>query len=195
MNTDQSTEDIQTMVAFGQVVTVRPIPTRQVTQIVIEIPDNYHVAATAMLFGKNAFVLTANPKASIPFGVVPLDKMNDTDGATEASANNAADKSSRVGFRQGGLNVSVDPVRWLGMQCQSAMFMNWIGAKDAQEAAAAARKVCGVESRAEISKNPAALERFMRQIHTPFSAFARQAERDLQRVTASMSSPQRTTST
>lgn len=193
MTTDN--QEIQTMVAFGQVVTVRPIPTRQVTQIVIEIPDNHHVAATAMLFGKNAFVLTANPKASIPFGVVPLDKMNDIEGPADAQKGRTTDAPSSVTFRKGGLNVSVDPVRWLGIQCQSAIFMNWIGAKDAQSAAAAARKVCGVESRAEISKNPVALELFMRQIHAPFSAFLRQAENDHRRVTSSMSSAQRTTST
>jgi len=65
-------ESGKTMVAFGQVVTVRPVPTLQVNQIIIEIPDHFQVAATQMLFGKDAFVLTASGvKGS--YGVVPLD--------------------------------------------------------------------------------------------------------------------------
>jgi len=171
MTTD--TNEISTMVAFGQVVNVRPIPTRQVTQIVIEIPDNHHIAATTMLFGKNAFVLAANPKASVPFGVVPLDRMNDSSPADETGA------SPRAGLKVGcGLTVDVNPSQWLGVQCQNAMFMHWIGAADAQEAAGKVRIRCGVQSRAEISKDPQALNVFIREIYTPYKAYAQQAERE-----------------
>lgn len=177
MTTD--TNEISTMVAFGQVVNVRPIPTRQVTQIVIEIPDNHHIAATTMLFGKNAFVLAANPKATVPFGVVPLEKMNETTPA-ESSA------EPRAGLRiRGGLTVDVNPTQWLGVQCQSAMFMNWIGAQNAQEAAEKVRLKCGVSSRSEISKSPQALETFLLEIYNPYSAYARRAEQDRRAVMAS----------
>lgn len=43
--------------AYGEVVNVRNIPSRGVTRIEIEIPIDFHVPATAMLFNKRAIVL------------------------------------------------------------------------------------------------------------------------------------------
>lgn len=175
MTTDLSP---MTMVAFGQVVTVRPIPTRQVTQIVIEIPENHHIAATMMLFGKNAFVLAANPGANVPFGVVPLEKMDEAPSANE-QAERRESAQTPTAFRMNGLSHSVNPTRWLGIHCLDPMFIDWIGARDSSEAIKKVRHICGVESRSEIPQSSEAMDAFMRQIHTPFRAYQASTQRDL----------------
>lgn len=169
---ESRTEKDSTMVAFGQVVNVKPIPTRQVTQIVIEIPDNHHIAATTMLFGKNAFVLAASPKARASYGVVPLEMMD------EGPAPAQEPESHARAIRSKGLTISVNPTQWLGIHCQEAMFMDWIGARSAQEAAEKVRNLCGVESRAHIATSPQAMDLFVHRVYQPYRAHEAAQHRD-----------------
>lgn len=171
-NTTQ--DHIDSMVAYGSVVTVRHVPTRQCSQIIIEIPEEYHPAATAMLFGRSAFVLAATGETASPYGVVPLNEMSKQPDAHEASARPAANAPAparqqyathRIG---GGLRVDVDPSRWLGIECQNAAFMFWLNAASASDAAEKARAICGVASRKDIASNPAAMGRFMEKIYHPY---------------------------
>lgn len=181
---NQTTQQIETMVAYGGVVTVRHVPTRQVSQIIIEIPEEHHAAATVMLFGKNAFVLAATDKVSSPYGVVPLSTM----GAKEESPGSpapAADtdqKAQPVMHRAGpaGLRVSVDPSKWLGIECQNAAFMFWLNVGSSAEAAEAARAICGVTSRKDIAKDPQAMAKFMDKIYHPYRRHSQQAANTLQ---------------
>lgn len=187
MGTDNQTTPLDTpldaMVAYGQVVTVRPIPTRQVTQIVIEIPDNFHIAATSMLFGKNAFVLAATDKARGAFGVVPLGQMSGESPATEATPG-ATDRTTRTTTiaSSGGLRIDVNPSQWLGIECQNAMFMSWLNVASSSAAAERVREICCVESRSEIAKSEKAKKLFAEKLYFPYVAFKRRSEEDLRRV-------------
>lgn len=71
MSTDSLNLDIE--LAFGEVVDVKSIPSRQVTRIIIEIPTEHHVKATNLLFGKGALVIPAwRAEMAPPYGVTKL---------------------------------------------------------------------------------------------------------------------------
>lgn len=50
--------------------------------------------------------------------------------------------------------------RQAGIMCGNPKFQAWLGANDADEAAANLRRMCGVKSRHELDKCPAAARRF-----------------------------------
>lgn len=173
-------DQIESMVAYGSVVTVRHVPTRQCSQIIIEIPEEFHAAATVMLFGKNAFVLAATDKVNSPYGVVPLSAMSEEAPAapapSPASAPAHSERTQPVSYRgSGGLRVTVDPSRWLGIECQNAAFMFWLNVGSAGEAAETVRAICGVSSRKDIAKDAKAMAKFMDQIYNPFRRHMQQA--------------------
>lgn len=152
-----------TEVAFGQVVNIRIVPTRDVTQIVIEVPAEYHVALTTMLFGKNAMLFAASPKVQKPYGIYPLDKID------EPSDN---EEKQSISFKEGGLTHSINITKWLGIQCQTVRFIQWIGAEDSNAAIAKVRELCGVTSRSEIQNNRSARLNFMNKIYHPYNQYS-----------------------
>lgn len=148
--------DEKTALIYGEVVTVKPIPTRQVTQIVIEIPEEFHIQATQLLFKRNAFILPCadkSPLAGVSFGVTTLGA-----AMNPAPAPQAQPKAS--------LNIP----QWLAMKCQDERFQQFMGATDKDDAAKIVREKCQVESRADIAGDEQALEIFMTQIYTPFTS-------------------------
>lgn len=178
-----SSETISTMVAFGRVVNIRTVPSRQVTQVVIEIPEEFHVQATSMLYNKDAFVLAASPTANVAYGVVPLDAMGqETPTASRAEAHGetaatrpAASTPSAMSVRSGGLSHNVNPTQWLAIQCSSVPFMDWLGVDNTSAAIDRVRVLCHVQSRKEIPSNPAAMQKFMSKIYLPFNKHMEQA--------------------
>lgn len=176
-----SDNEISAMVAFGRVVNVRTIPSRQTTQIVIEVPEEFHVQATSMLYNKDAFVLAANPVGNVAYGVVPLGAM--TGGETPPAENHAPAQGLRSEpVRAGGLRHNVNPTQWLAMQCASVPFMDWLGVDSTSSAVERVRTLCQVASRREIPNNPAALQRFMEKVYLPFNRHMEQAGSTLNRI-------------
>ena len=172
-----SNQAISAMVAFGRVVNIRTVPSRQVTQIVIEIPEEFHVQATSMLYNKDAFVLASSPTANVAYGIVPLDAMGQESPVTpQADADEApASRSAAAPVHSGGLRHNVNPTQWLAVQCSRAPFMDWLGVSSTSEAVDRVRSLCHVQSRKEISSNPAALQRFMTKIYLPFNRHMEQS--------------------
>jgi hypothetical protein len=102
--------------------------------------------------------------------------MNDTSPVEPKTALDEKSKSiQRLGA---GLSVEVNPTQWLGKQCQNAMFMHWIGARDAQEAAEKVRTICKVESRADIKNSTLAMDAFMSDIYMPYNIYSKKTEQD-----------------
>lgn len=146
----------QTALIYGEVTTVKPIPTRQVTQIIIEIPEEFHIQATQLLFKRNAFILPCaekTPLAGATFGVTTL-----------GAAMNPKARTPEPVARQG-LNIP----QWLAIKGQDERFQQFLGATDADHAARIIRERCRVESRADIADDEHALRVFMEEIYTPFT--------------------------
>lgn len=56
-------------VAFGSVVNVRPISSRAVTRIEIEIPIEAHIEATSLLYGKDVLIVPMTLPPTVPYGM------------------------------------------------------------------------------------------------------------------------------
>jgi hypothetical protein len=153
-----------TEVVFGQVVNVRPVPTRGVTQVIIEVPSECHVKTTAMVFGKDAFLFSARPGLAKPYGIYPLDKIDEPGPLPDGGTGRPTQ------FKRNGVTHSVPVVQWLGVHCQNARFMNWLGVENASAAAQRVRELCGVDSRSKIPGNPEAEGKFFSHIFNPYQA-------------------------
>lgn len=147
----------QTALIYGEVTTVKPIPTRQVTQIIIEIPEEFHIQATQLLFKRNAFILPCadkTPLAGATFGVTTLGAAMRPPPAPEPKATSST------------LNIP----QWLAIKGQDPNFQQFLGAANADDAARIVRERCKVESRADIAEDEHALRVFMEEIYHPFSS-------------------------
>lgn len=183
----------------GLISTIRPFPSRGITQISVEIPILFHIDATNMLHGLNALVVPASLPRNTPYGVLPS-AGEAPDGAERGTTQHAqrrtpvqsagapvapvraavASRGDRppMGFGSGrgqalGLSNRADVIvatRWLGARCATAEFQDWL--KVRTEAAARDRvcEICGVESRAEIQASAKATEAFLTLIVQPFEA-------------------------
>jgi hypothetical protein len=88
--------NLDMQLAFGEVVNVIPIRSRGVTRIEIEIPTEFHVPATQLLYGKPAVILplwdTAQRSA---YGVTTLGKLLHP-AAKDARAERASDNGAAM---------------------------------------------------------------------------------------------------
>lgn len=151
-------EEIRDMV-YGEVVTVKPIPTRAVTQIVIEIPEEYHIQATTMLFRKNAFVFACADGTNMPFGVA---KLGENGFQTQALPEKQTKRQNPIA------DQSIDIVKWLAFRCREGDFQRFMECESEPQTIDKVREICQVESRADIPSNEAATEKFMEHIYTAF---------------------------
>lgn len=65
---------------------------------------------------------------------------------------------------------------WCALRCQDPVFQRFLGVTDKNAAADAIRTMCGVASRAEFDKDPAAKARLDKLIRLPFSDFSHNQE-------------------
>jgi len=152
---------------FGEVITVKPIPTRGVSQIIIEIPEEFHVKATEMLFRKNAFIFAGDPNLTIPFGVVKLQGV-DTEPLEQPAQAVRPTQSHRSGLYRKSDEIHVS--KWLALRCKEDEFQNFLGCRNEAQAIDEVRTICEVESRADIQNSARAKDLFMKNIYTPFNA-------------------------
>lgn len=165
---EKSEQENQTQAMFGRVVNVRNVGSRQVTQIIIEIPDEFHVQATSLLYNRDAFVLATDGRPGPgSYGLVRLNGGEPTPPPAESHP------AERAGTKYNGLNIDVDPIKWLGVQCTTVAFMQWIGADSESDAVNKVRGICQVNSRREISINAHARNRFIEKIYLPFQSHQR----------------------
>ncbi|MES2346291.1 MAG: hypothetical protein V4641_01850 [Pseudomonadota bacterium] len=60
---------------------------------------------------------------------------------------------------------------WCALRCDDPLFQRFLGVTDKTAAAEIVRRKCGLKSRAEIDKDPAARARFDEIIRQPFTDF------------------------
>jgi hypothetical protein len=60
---------------------------------------------------------------------------------------------------------------WCALRCADPLFQRFLGVADKEAAAETVRRKCGLKSRAEIDKDPAARARFDEIIRDPFTQF------------------------
>lgn len=146
-------------IAFGDVVNVESIPSRGVTRVEIEIPIEYHVEATELLFGKPAFIFpVASKPAALPngsaYGVLPFDRAL----AMVQRSPTPAEPASGAMF--GGKRPSTNYVSLAGQVCRDNEAF-WQVLRERTEmpvtneaqAALALRAALNIGSRAELAEN------------------------------------------
>jgi hypothetical protein len=169
MSESKKLEDQENRVAvFGEVITVKPIPTRGVSQIIIEVPEEFHVKATEMLFRKTAFIFAGSPRLNIPFGVVEIhgDQVKPMKNST-LSTNEAQPQRSGLSRKSDEIQIS----KWLALRCKEDDFQTFLGCRNEAQAIDKVRSICEVESRGDIQNSVRAKDLFMKEIFTPFSSF------------------------
>lgn len=193
-------EAVTPLFVHGYVALVRPVPARQVSIICVEIPEESHVEATSLLYGRDAIALPVALGASAPYGMLDPDRLpelnrprrdaNDrrrqpSPAATPRAPTAASAQRARPGA-PGQLNIA----RWLGARCTEEMFQSWLGVRNEAQASARVRAICDVGSRKDIPKSREATERFMRQIYEPFRLHeARKGRRGWQQASALIPEP------
>jgi hypothetical protein len=162
-------------VVHGHVCGVRAVPSRQVTVVAIEVPEEAHVEVTQLLYGVNALVVPAALPKVTPYGVIRPVEPTPPAATTRAAAAPAQRPGAR-GATGGRLSPSmftlpaqVNVVRWLGIRCTEDDFQAFLGVRNEAQAAARVRELCGVESRKDIAATPRARDIFMTQIFEPFN--------------------------
>jgi hypothetical protein len=60
---------------------------------------------------------------------------------------------------------------WVALRCREPLFQRFLGAVSEDEAAEVVRRVCDVQSRGEIDRDPEAAGRFHEYIRIPFLQF------------------------
>ena len=65
---------------------------------------------------------------------------------------------------------------WCALRCEDPLFQRFLGVTDKKAAADTVRRKCGLKSRSEIDKDPAARARFDEIIRYPFIEFSNRQE-------------------
>lgn len=172
-------------VAFGSVVNVKAIPTREVTRIEIEVPIEFHAELTRLLFGRDALVLPSNLPENVNYGVMDSPEATAPDSSQPGCEQGAPVHSRPVrtssafgrlagrapgGTVQRGAN-GLDIVKWLGMRCADASFQEFLRASSSEEAVQTVRDICGVSSRAQIPEDATARSLFYEKIYHPYQRY------------------------
>lgn len=153
--------------AFGDVTGVRDYPSLGVTRITVEIPHEFHVAATDLLHGQKVLVTVAPEavlRSKVPFGVIdPGEPM--------------PEPAARTG--QGTTQMA-------GIACKEPAFQRWLRAHHAkayeehfqdchdhtETAARLVRMICRVQSRADLDRDPVGASRFFEHLWKPYMEYA-----------------------
>lgn len=164
-------EEAPARVAHGNVVNVRTIPARSVTRVEIELPIEFHVEATSLLFGKDVLIVGVKLPKAIPYGITDGAPGVDLQSARRpASARPPSSVRAPVHGGLGHIEDGVDIAKWLGARCTEEPFQIWLGVRTEAGAASKVRALCGVRSRADIARSPKARAAFFEKIHRPFVA-------------------------
>lgn len=156
---------------FGTVTDVKSIRSLGVTRIMVEVPSEFHVEATSMMFNQDVFMLGAGQgMVRGKYGPLTVDKFLElmTVGAGETASSSTESKP----YRTRGIVRPEDDLqisKWLGAECGKLKFMQWIGAVNNSHAAQIVRDLCGVASRSEIAGNAQAREVFLEKIYRPYT--------------------------
>lgn len=175
----------------GRVSGVRAVPTRGISVISVEVPEEAHVDVTQMLYGRDVIIMPTTLGKTTPYGVVAgrgksvHSPNRHAGGITNAgSGTNYAILTRPVdtqgpgvadGSRVGNmfhLPIQIDLVKWAGARCTEAAFQDFLAVRNEAQAVEAVRTICGIESRRELITNQRARSVFMERIYGPFNSGA-----------------------
>lgn len=162
--------------AFGQVVNVRPIPSRGVTRIEIEVPSEYHVQATNLLFNRDALIVPSWWAKGANVGPYRITKLGEFAGAgddqgqhrTATVAQTTQTESTQTEQRATGFG-SMQPqdyVKKAAILCADPDFIETLSIESGvkinspEDAADCLRMLLNVDSRAELRTDQAARKKF-----------------------------------
>lgn len=164
---------------------MRPLPSRGVSVIKIELPEDAHVAVTELLYGQNALILPANLRQPgsepTPYGLVQssgqgtVHKPNPRAPSPPISASKPQSAFAGLARRASGSSMFHIPstelhiVRWLGIRCTESDFQDFLGVRNEGQARERVCELCGVESRKDIPQSPESVKNFMDKIYRPFN--------------------------
>lgn len=171
--------------AHGHVTEVRPLPSRGVSVIKIELPEEAHVAVTELLYGQNALILPANLRQpnseATPYGLVQssgqgtVHKPNPRAPSSPLSSSKPQSAFAGLSRRATSSSMFHIPtpqlhiVRWLGIRCAESDFQDFLGVRNEGRARERVCELCGVESRRDIPQSPESVKNFMDKIYRPFN--------------------------
>lgn len=150
--------------AYGQVVNIRPIPSRGVTRIEIEIPDEAHVAVTTLLYGQDAVVIpwTDMKRPAIPYGLRQMSAF-----LSPAATDSAAPASPPAsGFGPAPHRAAHDYVKLAATSCKDPAFWKMLSRRlgveinSEEQAADALRMTLDIRSRADLASDRVAQTEF-----------------------------------
>lgn len=143
----------------GQVTNIKKIPSRQIVQVITEIPAEHYAAAVALLDDHQALITPSALK--IPFGVV--------DGQAEE------DEEPAQSAKGGELS------KWSAMRCKESDFRWWLSlqlkrhCETEEDAKQLICHFCGITSRRELDHNAKANQIFKDMILRPWQAHCGEA--------------------
>ena len=70
--------------------------------------------------------------------------------------------------------------RWVALRCREPLFQRFLRVPDEDTAAHSVRAICGVRSRVDIDRDPAAEKRFHQFIRLPFMQYQQQPQTNTQ---------------
>ncbi len=76
----------KTRVALGSVSNIRALPSREISQILIELPEEFHVPLTTLAYGQEVLVMRSPLNVETPLGVRNVDESPTTTGPAPAEA-------------------------------------------------------------------------------------------------------------
>lgn len=189
LSQDETSSDIPTLL-HARVALVRPIPSRAVTAIYLEVPEAQHVEVTNLLHGRDAIVIPVNLPRQVPLGIMRLDQVPASGPTSDPSTSKAPKPTGvekHVGVAPSSGCSAPSPsrmlsrpsdrlvvTRYLGARCAEAAFQDFLGVRTEAAARDKVCKMCGVESRADIQGSRDAMAAFRNQIFDPYAIYLRQ---------------------
>lgn len=100
---------------YGAAVNVRALRSRELTQILIEAPDDFHVSMTNLLHGQDVLVLASHLPLTQPYGLISIDGAS---GETVGGDESNPAIEGNVGFVHGRVSlVKAAPSRGVSVVC------------------------------------------------------------------------------
>lgn len=169
----------------GRVAGVKSLASRGISVISVEVPEDFHVEITQMVYGRDVLIMPVKMTAPTPYGVtkgagqVCSSTVNPKAGTAAPSRVPKAMQMSAALRRQGitgtgggmiRLPAPMNITRWLGSKCNDESFQEFLEVISAEQAAERVRELCGVESRKDIADDATARAAFMTRIYQPYIA-------------------------
>lgn len=155
--------NVDVVAVHGRVSGVRALPSRGVSIISVEVPEEAHVEVTQILYGRDVIVIPVVLGTTTPYGV------SDGQGSVHTPNPRAKTASPHGLSSLIRLPAPLNLVKWVGARCSEDAFQDFLGVRNEAQAADSVRRTCGIETRKELETNAQAKRIFLEKIYHPFT--------------------------